>query len=147
MVVSKKRVNHLVHGLSPFPYFFLKCHFFCRQFILFWYGSARRKNAIFWSNFSKKCPKTPFWPVFSKFCLRLKTFDQKRSFWCFGRARKIKLIDLKKSSTRFSKFFWKSAPPHLEKILDPPLDLGNMIKVWDHSLTKLSKKGKKVYQN
>ena len=29
----------------------------------------------------------------------------------FGRARKINFVDLKKRSSKFSKFFWKSAPP------------------------------------
>ena len=30
-------------------------------------GTARRKNAIFWSKFSKKCLKTPFLDCFYKF--------------------------------------------------------------------------------
>ena len=44
---------------------------------------------------------------------------------CFGRARKIYLVDLKKRSTKFSKIFWKSP---LEKILDPPLP--EALKIW-----------------
>ena len=29
-------------------------------------GARAEKKAIFWSNFSKKCLKTPFWPILKK---------------------------------------------------------------------------------
>ena len=85
---------------------------------------APKKNAIFLSKFFKKCPKRLFWLFFQKNCLRRRKFSQNRGktvLQCFGRARKINLVDLKKKrSTKFWNFFWKSAPP-LEKILDPSL--------------------------
>ena len=34
--------------------------------ILILKGERAPKNAIFWSKFSKKCLKTPFWPAFHK---------------------------------------------------------------------------------
>ena len=44
-------------------------NFFGVKIFYIWEVSARRKNAIFWSTFSKKCLKTLFWP-FLKFRLR-----------------------------------------------------------------------------
>ena len=44
---------------------------------------------------------------------------------CFGRARKINLVDLKKKVVKIFEFFLKIRPPPLEKILDPPLGEGN----------------------
>ena len=43
---------------------------------------------------------------------------------CFGRARKINLVDLKINRQIFGKFFENTPPPPLEKILDPPLGEG-----------------------
>ena len=54
-------------------------------------GEARRKNAIFWSKFSKKCLKTHFWYVFFfKFFSAAQKFRSKQSlyFKCFRRAQK-----------------------------------------------------------
>ena len=62
------------------------------QYILSWGGSARRRNATFWSTFSKKCNKRLFWPVFSN-CF-------------FGQ---IVLCER------------NPPPPPLDKIIDPPL--------------------------
>ena len=39
---------------------------------------APKKNAIFLQNFFKKCPKTVFFIVFSKICLRRTKFSQNR---------------------------------------------------------------------
>ena len=67
---------------------------------------APKKNAIFLSNFFKKCPKTDFLTVFSKICLRRTKFSQNRvktALWessknQFGRTKK-------KRSSKFSIFF------------------------------------------
>ena len=73
-----------------------------RQFILILRGSARQKNAIFWSKFSKCAKKRLFRPAFSKLCLRRRNFGQNRVFLSLcsalglGRAREINLVDLKK---------------------------------------------------
>ena len=88
----------------------------------FW-GRARQKNAIFWSKHFKKCLKTPFWHVFKNFACGTKQCGTKQN-WdkaVLGKSSKNQ-FDLgrpKKRSTKFSKFFGKSAI--LEKILDPPL--------------------------
>ena len=39
-------------------------------------GERAKKNAIFWSTFSKKCLKTPFLTFFSEICLR------RRKYFC-----------------------------------------------------------------
>ena len=84
-------------------------------------GSARRKqNAIFWSKFPKKCLKTLFLACFSKFCLQRRKFGQNRDKTVLWESSKNQFGRPKKRSTKFSKFYWKSASP-LEKILDPPL--------------------------
>ena len=54
---------------------------------------------------AKKCPKTPFWPVFSKFCMRRRNFGQNRIFLVLRRALG-KPIWSKKRST----FFFKIPP-------------------------------------
>ena len=48
-----------------------------------------------------------------------KFIERGRLFWeCFGRARKINLVDLKKVRHNFRKFFWKSPP--LENPISAP---------------------------
>ena len=96
-----------------------------RQYMLFLRGSARQKNAFFLSKFFKKCPKTAFLTVFSKICLRRRKFSQNRGktvLWesaknknQFGRPKK------KKRSSKFWKFFWKSAPPPRENPRSAPV--------------------------
>ena len=68
-------------------------------------GGARQYILIFRSKFSKKCLKTPFWPIFSKFCLRRRKFGQNRDKTVL--CRNISLVDyqIKKRSTKFSKIF------------------------------------------
>ena len=85
---------------------------------------APKKITIFLSKFFKKCPKTAFLTVFcQKFDYGAENFAKMGTKQCFGRARKINLVDLKKKCRQyFGKFF--ENPPPLEKILDPPLILG-----------------------
>ena len=81
---------------------------------------APKKNSIFLSKLFKKCPKTAFLTVFSKICQRRRKFCKIGAKQCFGRARKINLVDLKKKMVvKIFEFFLKIPP--LEKILDPPL--------------------------
>ena len=82
-----------------------------------------QKNAIFWSKISKKLPiKRLFLAFFfTTFCLRHRNLFKWRSLQWYMRARKISLVDLKKSA-KFSQFFWKSAP----LTLDPPLNTSNL---------------------
>ena len=78
------------------------------QFILILRGSARQKNAFFLSKFSKKCPKTAFLTCFfKKIACGAENLAKTGSFYCFGRAQKINLFDLKKRSTKF----FASLPP------------------------------------
>ena len=65
------------------------------------------KNASFWHVF------------FLNFASGAKILTETSSFWCFERARKINLDDLKKIGKQsFQKF--SESPPPLEKILDQP---------------------------
>ena len=69
-------------------------------------GSARRKNATFRSKFSKKCLKMPFLAYFfQNFACGEENLAKIGTKQCFGRDRKINLVDLKKRSTKFSKLF------------------------------------------
>ena len=86
---------------------------------IFWGGARAKKTRFFCQNFSKSAPKTAFlYTVFQKFACYAENFAKIVAKQCFGRARKINLVDLKK---KLSKFF--ENPPPLEKILDPPLIL------------------------
>ena len=60
-------------------------------------------------------PKHGFVPISAKFLAEIGTKP------CFGRARKINLVDLKKKVVKIFENFLKIRPPPLEKILDPPL--------------------------
>ena len=77
-------------------------------------------NIFLLNLFFKKCPKTVFWLFFQKFARGAENLATIGAKQCFGRARKINLVDKKKGRQNFRIFFWKSPPP-LEKILDPPL--------------------------
>ena len=79
-------------------------------------GKRALKNAIFWSKFAKK---RFFWPVSSKFCMRLKNFVQNKVFLMLWVSSENQLDRPKKCRPSFRKFF--ENPPPLEKILDPPL--------------------------
>ena len=79
---------------------------------------APKKTLFFLSKFFKKCPKTAFLTVFQKFACGAENFTKIGAKKCFGRARKINLVDLKKRSSKF--FENPPPPPPLKKILDPP---------------------------
>ena len=61
-----------------------------------------------------------------------------RSFWCFGRARKINLIDLIKRGRQGFEVFFLKIPPPLEKILDPHLFKGVLLHVEYLPLSKIT---------
>ena len=93
--------------------------------VLFYYFQMRarpKKDAILVKIF-QKCPKTAFLTCFffQKFACSAKFLLRIESFYCSGSARNIKLVNLKRSSTKFLKFFWKTAPSPLKKTLDLPL--------------------------
>ena len=89
---------------------------------------APKKTQFFCQNFSKSAQKRLFWLFFQKFACGAENFAKIGAKQCFGRARKIDLVDLKKKkrSSKFWKIFRKSAPP-LEKILDPPLSCSTKV--------------------
>ena len=74
-------------------------------------GGHTPKKRNFLVRIFQKVPKNAFLAGF---------FFQVRTKQCFGRARKISLVNLKRSRQNFRKFFENQSPP-LEKILDPPL--------------------------
>ena len=104
--------------ISRYPYLvtdpknFLNIYLLWRtlNIYLLWGGSARQKKCIFLVKIFQKVPKNAFLcrPVFQDFACGAKNFTKTGFFQCFGRARKINSVDLKKRST---KFFWKSALP------------------------------------
>ena len=66
-------------------------------------------------------PKNGFFDLFFlKIACGAENLAKTGSFYCFGRARKINLIDLKKKVVKIFENFFENPPP-LEKILDPPL--------------------------
>ena len=67
-------------------------------------GGGERAPKFCGKIFFKNCIKTPFWPDFSKFCLRLKNFKT-GIICCSGRARKFNLVDLQKKVEKISKSF------------------------------------------
>ena len=68
---------------------------------------APKKRVFFCLNFPKSAQKVLFdLFFFQKIACGAENFAQTGSFYCFGRARKINLIDLKKKrSSKFSKIF------------------------------------------
>ena len=75
-------------------------------------GSARRKNAIFWLKMFQKVRKNAFFGLFfQNFACGAENLTKIGTKQRFGRARKINWVDLKKSSTKFSKIFRKSHTP------------------------------------
>ena len=62
-----------------------------------------------------------FGPFFQQIACGAENLTETGSLECFGRARKINLVDLKKCRQSFQNIFLKIRPPPLEKILDPPL--------------------------
>ena len=86
-----------IHFWPTDPKFFLKAPL-APIYTNFEGERAPKKRDFFLSKFFKKCPKTAF-------------LSKIRANQCFGRARKINLVDLKKGRQNFGNFFWKSAPP------------------------------------
>ena len=67
---------------------------------------APKKKRIFLSNFFKNCPKTAFFTLFfQKLACGAENLAKVGAKQCFGRARKINLVDLKKRSSKFWKIF------------------------------------------
>ena len=74
-------------------------------------GAVRRKNEIFWSKFSKNCPKTLLGLLFfQNLACGAENLDKTGTKQCLGSARNINLVDLKKRSTKFSNFFFVNVP-------------------------------------
>ena len=83
---------------------------------------APKKTLFFCQHFSKSAQKRLFLTVFSKFACGAENFAKIGAKQCFGRARKINLVDLKKRVVKILENFLKfRPPPPLEKILDPLL--------------------------
>ena len=81
-------------------------------------GGGGRALAEKKRNFWSKLSRIPFLACFLKTLpAAQKIFLKTGSLHCFWRARKIKLVNVKKSA-KFSNFFEKTGP--LEKILSPP---------------------------
>ena len=61
-------------------------------------GSERQKTAIFWSTLSKKVPKNAFFGLFfQNFARGAENLAKIGTKQCFGRARKINMVDFKKN--------------------------------------------------
>ena len=58
---------------------------------------APKKTQFFCQNFSKSAQKRLFWLFFQKFACGAENFAKIGAKQCFGRARKINLVDLKKN--------------------------------------------------
>ena len=84
---------------------------------------------FFSQNFSKNAQKRLFLLFFQqKFACNAENLAKIGAKQCFGRARKINLVDLKiKKVIKIFEFFLKIPPPPLEKILDPPPDLSTIL--------------------
>ena len=100
------------------PKFFLKATLVPIFTNLKWERAPKKRN--FFVKIFQKSLKTPFWLLFSNFCLRCKNFGAKTDLLLLWEARKINSVDLKKKQVdKVSKFFENPSP--LEKTLDPPL--------------------------
>ena len=76
---------------------------------------APKKTRFFCQNFSKSAQKRLFWLFFQKFACGAENLAKIGAKQCFGRTRKINLVDLKKRLSKFWNIFWKSAPPPSRK--------------------------------
>ena len=71
-------------------------------------GERAPKKRDFFVKIFQKVPKNGFFDLFfQKIACGAENLSKTGSFYCFGRARKINLIDLKKKkkSSKFSKIF------------------------------------------
>ena len=77
---------------------------------------APKKTRFFCQNLSKSAQKRLFWLFFQKFACGAENFAKIRGKHCFGRARKINLVDLKKKKGRQNfRFFFENPPPPSRK--------------------------------
>ena len=97
--------------LATDPKHFLKTP--SHQCIVVLKGSRRqKKKRIFWSKFFKNCLRTPFLACFFKTLPPAQKIWPKYTEQCFGRARKINLVELrKKKPSKLSRTFLKICPP------------------------------------
>ena len=70
-------------------------NFYFIGYILNLRGQRAPKKHDFFVKFSKNCLKTPFSACF--FACGAERLDKPGSIYCFGKARKINLVDLKKA--------------------------------------------------
>ena len=79
-------------------------------------GGARAEKKRFFDKNFPSAWKRLFWPVFPKFCLRRTHFGRNRASVVLWESseNQFEKTDLKKRTTKFSKLFWKSAPPPRE---------------------------------
>ena len=125
----QKFINLGRGGFDPLPTQRVPLYIILRYLFLVTYPKTFSKGAfeakIYTTIFQKKPINVFFGLFFQNFACGAENLAKTGSFWCFGRARKINLVGLKKRSTKLSNFFLKIRPsPLLEKILDPPLNLG-----------------------
>ena len=99
-----------IHFWLTDPIFFLKRLW--RQYILIVRGSARRKKNDFLVNILQKYLKVL--ACFFRSFLQRRKLGQVCIFYCFGRARKINLVDQKKGRQRFDNFL--KIRPYLREI-------------------------------
>ena len=82
------------------------------------YGEARSKKRNFFVKIFRRVPKNAFLACFLKSLPEAhKIFHKIGSLYYFGRARKIKLIDLNKRSTQVSNFF-ETPPPIFSRTVE-----------------------------
>ena len=86
-------------------------------------GERAPKKCVFLVKIFQKVPKNGFFDLFFQIACGAESLAKTGSFYCFGRARNVNLIDPKKKKKVVKIFenFLKIRPPPLEKILDPPL--------------------------
>ena len=104
-----------IHFWPTDPKIFLKAHL-APIYTNFEEERAPKKTRFFCQNFSKSAQKWLFLLFFQKFACGAEILAKIGAKQCFGKARKINLVDLKKGLN----FVLKIRPP-FEKILDPPL--------------------------
>ena len=87
-----------------------------RQYILILRGerAPKKRNFFFQSKFSKKCLKTPFWPVFQMFACGAEFFFQNRVFLVLWESSEFHFARPKKGRQNFRSFF--ENPPLSRKI-------------------------------
>ena len=85
--------------------------------------NAPKKRDFVVKNFQKVSKNAFFDLFFQNLACGAASLVKMGTKQCFGRARKINLVELKKGRQNFRNFF-ENPPLPLEKILDPPLTHG-----------------------